>query len=357
MSFAIDARLVCGTSTGDSTYWTGLLQGLSQLEFPETVLLYSNAPKPLNIPWHPNFRWILLEARSSRWWSLVQFPLAARRAGASVVHTQYSLSPLVRKGGISTIHDVSFLIGPDWFSARDRVLLRHSIPATVKRAARVITVSATSRREIESLIPAAKGKTEVTYNACPSWIEAVPRAVASDVVHERLGLDGPFLLTVGTRWPRKNMRLAVDAVQMLPPELPHKLVVTGKAGWGDQTIGTRGVGVGYVDNYLLSCLYSSAEMYLAPSFHEGFGIPLLEAFRCGCPVLCSEGGALPEVAGDAARVVRSWEAGEWARQIQETLGDRSTLDSLRQRGLRREREFSWEQTARQTLEIYREVAL
>jgi glycosyltransferase involved in cell wall biosynthesis len=111
-----------------------------------------------------------------------------------------------------------------------------------------------------------------------------------------------------------------------------------------------------VSNEQLASLYTAADLYLAPSRHEGFGVPLLEAFRCGCPVVCSTGGALPEVASDAAEVVDSWEPSVWTERIQGLLGDSGKLNELRRRGFEREKEFSWVDSARRLCDLYREVA-
>jgi glycosyltransferase involved in cell wall biosynthesis len=354
--FALDARLVKGTSTGDSTYWTSLVEAMVDQEHSARVLLFSDVEKPSDLQLGPRFQWVFAPAKSSRWWSLVTFPMLARSLGADVIHTQYSLSPLVGNRGVTTVHDISFFIGPEWFKPKDRFILSKTVPGAVRRAAKVITVSETSRKEIEKYMPAAVGKVAVTPLASPSWIQRVDRSIALEAVRAKLGVDAPFILTVGTRWPRKNMQLAVDAVSGLDGRFPHQLVVTGKAGWGEAGLGSRGRSVGYVDADTLSCLYSAAELYLAPSRHEGFGIPLMEAFRCGCPVVCSSGGALPEVAGDAGIVETSWEASDWAQAISHLLDDPSKLDSLRSRGLERERLFTWAETARRTLEVYREVA-
>ncbi len=353
---AIDARLVMGTSSGDSTYWTSLLEGLVDSASDLDFKLISNTPKPEGMVLAPNFSWHQVPAKSSRLWSLFAFPLAAKKLGAKVIHAQYSLSPLVGSIGITTIHDVSFMIGPEWFKPRDRLILCRTVPIAAWRARRVITVSETSKREIESLIPCAKGKTTSTPLACPSWIKRVDRAEAKTRVAERLGFTDPYILSVSTRWPRKNMELAVHAASGLDSRFPHRLVLSGKAGWGDMSLGKRGTASGYVDTEMLSNLYSGADLYLAPSRHEGFGIPVLEAFRCGCPVVCSAGGALPEVAGDSAVVMDSWEPSDWTAAIDGLLGDPSKLDSLRDRGLRREPLFSWAETARRTAEVYREVA-
>ncbi|HVT12137.1 MAG TPA: glycosyltransferase family 1 protein [Fimbriimonadaceae bacterium] len=345
---AIDARLAAGESTGDSSYWSGLLYGLSQIKHVARFLLFSNAEPPSAIPCCDNFEWIELPARNSRWWSLVAFPLAARKRGASVLHTQYNLSPLAGRIGITTIHDVSFFIGPEWFRPRDLFLLRRFVPASAKRARRVITVSETSRGEIEKFIPSARGKVAVTPLACPIHINPASTVDA----RAKFGLDGPFLLTVGTRWPRKNMSLAIEAAKLSG----YRIVVTGKPGWGEGDFPSHAVATGYVDAETLSALYREASLYLAPSRHEGFGLPVLEAFACGCPVMCSSGGSLPEVAGDAAVVVDSWNSADWAARIREIMADSSKLDDLRRRGSARGAEFSWEATARKTMEIYQQVA-
>lgn len=348
---ALDARLVGGSSTGDSTYWTGLLHGLARVSSEFRFLLFSNAPRPPGIP--DFFEWVHLPAFSPRWWSLVSFPLAVRKAGADLVHVQYSLSPLVRNG-ITTVHDVSFLIGPEWFPARHRLLLQKTVPASIHRALRVITVSNTSKAEIESKIPLALGKTRVTPLAGHPEVHPKPREESLAWVRNKLGVNDPFLLSVSTRWPRKNMQLAIDAVAQLREPAPQ-LVLTGKAGWGDERMTDRVVATGYVDFEALSYLYSAAELYLAPSRHEGFGLPIVEAFTCGCPVLASSGGALPETVGEAGVIEPSWQASDWSASIERLLGDSSNLDELRKRGLERATKFTWEETARKTLEVYREA--
>ncbi|MBC8063969.1 MAG: glycosyltransferase family 4 protein [Chlorobia bacterium] len=346
---AIDARLVGGTSTGDSSYWAGLLHGLSHLDLDLHFLLFSNAVLPATIPESDKFSWIHVPARSSRWWSYVAFPLKARKLGARAIHTQYSLSPLAGRLGITTIHDVSFFIGPEWFKPRDRMILRQTVPAAVRRSRKVIAVSKTCAAEIERYMPGAAKKTVPIYNGLPPWVHQVSEP---SVALDKIGVKQPYMLTVGTQWPRKNMQLAINAAKEYR-EMP--LVVTGKAGWGDQAEGAHVKAVGYVDNETLCALYSGASLYLAPSRHEGFGIPVIEAFACGCPVLCSTGGALPEVAGDAAVVEPTWDSTHWAGTIREMLADSSKLMELCQRGFERVKKFDWIESARQTADVYREV--
>ena len=298
----------------------------------------------------------MVPSRSSRWWSLIRFPLVARRRGARALHTQYNLSPLAGPRGITTVHDVSFLIGPEWFRPVDRILLARFVKPSARRAAKVITVSETSKRDIVAHLGIDASKVVATPLAAGLAVEPMDRDAAAALVEAELGLARPYLLTVGTRWPRKNTALAVAAVEGLAEADPHVLALTGKAGWGEGELGARTRPVGYVTDRQLSALYSSAEAYLAPSRYEGFGLTLLEAFRCGCPVLASTGGAHPEVAGGAARLMDSWEPADWSAALGDMLGDSSNLAAMRKRGLLRAAHFSWEETARLTADVYREVA-
>lgn len=352
---AIDARSVGRNHTGDTTYWTGLIRGLAQLDSDLCYLLFSNAPAPPEIPENERFRWIVLPSHSARWWSLFRFPLTARRMGARVIHTQYNLSPLVTSGGITTIHDVSFYHEPSWFKPRDRVLLQRFVPASARRASKVFTVSEFSKREILKYIPGLDGRVVVTYNAGSDHVRAVPKDEAKSRIATELGLDVPYLLTVGTRWPRKNMNLALRAVDRLCDSLPHRLVVTGKAGWGDEDASPRAQITGFVSDDLLSALYSAADLYLAPALYEGFGITLLEAFHCGCPVIASANGAHEEVAGSAALIENTWQPAQWALAIENLLGDSSKLDEMRRAGFERAGRFTWRDSAQKAEQVYREV--
>ncbi len=356
-TFAIDARLISTRNTGDTSYWRGLINGLSKLHSNDArFLLLSNVDRPAGIPDSEQFQWQKVTSRNRLWWSLVAFPLAAKRHRAAAIHTQYSLSPLVGSRGVTTIHDISPMINPAWFSEQDSARFGRQIPASCRIANQIITVSQTSKAEIESFIPAAKGKVSVTYNGPSEFIQPIDRQSAKNLVSERLKISGPYVFTLGTRWKRKNTALAIEAVEHLDAVLPHRLVVTGQA-YGDETEepGRRTVWTGYLDDEMVSALYSGADAYLAPSLHEGFGIPVLEAFACGCPVVASSGGALPEVVGDAGEIVPDFDPATWAERLTSVLTDPSKVIGMRQRGFERLSQFDWAKTAQQTLDVYRKV--
>jgi glycosyltransferase involved in cell wall biosynthesis len=171
-----------------------------------------------------------------------------------------------------------------------------------------------------------------------------------------LGIDGPYILAIGARWPRKNLALAIRAAELLPSELPHKLLVVGKEGWGEEGGGKRTVATGYLPNESLPPLYAGADLFVFPSLYEGFGIPMIEAFASGTPVLASSGGSLPEVSGGAAEIVDSFEASDWAGAITRLLRDSSKISEMRKRGLERSKAFSWKETAAKTVSVYEEAA-
>lgn len=353
-SIAIDGRLLTGSHTGDRSYWRGLLWGLAQLETDLRLFVLTNSEDLSEIPKAAHIVPVFVPG-SGRWWSLAKFPTVARKLGCRAIHTQYNLSPLAGARGITTIHDVSFFIGPEWFQPRDLAILQRFVPLSASRASKVITVSETSRTEIEAHIPQARGKTIVTYNALDPFFNSMSRDDAVPIMAS-YGVSQPYALTVGTRWPRKNQELAVRAVEALPDTTALNLAVIGKEGWGSDRTSDRVRFTGYLPDEHLPAAYAAASVYLAPAFHEGFGIPLLESWASGCPVICSTGGAMPEVAGEAAEIVPGFEPHAWAATIERLIGDSGTLEAMRRRGKDRLKAFSWVESAKKTLEVYREVA-
>lgn len=348
---ALDARLVETQSTGDTSYWRGLITALEKIAPADVqIVLYGMGPRPEGFA--PALEWRTVKAKSSRVWSLVDFPRFAQAEGADVIHTQYNLSPLVGDRGVTTIHDISFLINPSWYSLKDRILLLTQIPRSVKRAAAILTVSETSRKEIEARLPAARGKTFVTPNALDPTFRPPDRDAAQKTVRAQFGLSQPYLFAINSRWKRKNISLLYQAWSKLDLATAPALVTCGPG----ESYGPGHYHLGYVEDEHVPALYAAAECFLLPSFHEGFGIPLLEAFAARCPVIASTGGAIPEVVGRAAQLVDSFRPEDWAGAIREVLAGSGTVQERVRMGLDRVNAYSWIDTANRTLEVYRGVA-
>lgn len=253
---------------------------------------------------------------------------------------------------------------PQFAAAYNCFVLKKGVGRSIQASDAVLTISEFSKREIEEIHPYAKGKVFVTYPGIGAdFSPASPEAVRE--IRRKLGLTRPFLLTVGTIEPRKNLEFLVDVFERLAPE-GYDLVVSGAPGWRYDSIFARFEGtrfpkqfhyVRYVPDGGLTALYSAAALYVTPSHYEGFGFPPLEAMACGAPVLSSNGGSLPEVLGDAATIVNGFDADEWAQAALRVLrSSQQELDARRAHGIAHARSFTWERCVRQTLDQYRKVA-
>ena len=174
----------------------------------------------------------------------------------------------------------------------------------------------------------------------------------------------PFILAVGVLQPRKNLARLVEAFAAVARSIPHQLVLVGKEGWAHDELqatiaraglGSRIVFTGYVPDADLPGFYNAADVFVYPSLYEGFGLPPLEAMQCGTPVIAGDTSSLPEVVGDAGILVDPRDTGKIAAALADLLRDERERARLRELGFERAKRFSWEETARQTVEVYRDV--
>ena len=301
-------------------------------------------------------------------WAKLGAPAFDRLSGpADVFHfTNFVARPVRRGRTVLSIHDMSFERFPEFAEARNRAYLHANVARSVARADLIVTDSEFSRREIEELLPEARGRVRTTLlGISPDFRPAPAEAVAK--VRAKLGLERPFLLDVGTVEPRKNLPFLVDFWEKLAPD-GFDLVVAGAPGWRCEPIFERFAEaerrfpgrfhyVRYVPDGLLEALYTAAALFAIPSHYEGFGFPPLEAMACGAPVLSSDGGSLPEVLGSAARVVRGFDADAWAHAALELLREAPSDRAARiAAGRAQAARFTWERCAQETLAVYREAA-
>ena len=191
-------------------------------------------------------------------------------------------------------------------------------------------------------------------------MEAALPEVTQEVL-AALGIEGRYVLAVGTLEPRKNLSRLLDAHMQLPEALRARfpLMVAGGGGWKNEELTEKLATVdhvrhlGAVDRSQLTALYTGAALFVYPSIAEGFGLPILEAMACGTPVLTSNTTSMPEIAGGAALLVDPHDTTAIARQLEQLLTDSVAVKDLSERGLARAQEFSWEKTARATLDVYR----
>ena len=258
---------------------------------------------------------------------------------------------------IVTVHDLAFLVVPFAFPPKWRALYRAGLRAAVKRADAIITPS---RNTAEDLL----SRTKVD----PERVHVIPLAAALDLgdadpddVLSRLKVPVPFVLSVGTLEPRKNLVRLIRAYRRAAATgIPHALVLAGPLGWRHQTllreIALKGPGdvmlTGPLSPQQLDALYRRAAALVYPALYEGVGLPVLEAMARAVPVICSNTSSLPEVTGDAALGVNPMWVREIASAIQTVAADAGLAGRLAERGPARAERFSWDETARLTLQVY-----
>jgi glycosyltransferase involved in cell wall biosynthesis len=292
-------------------------------------------------------------------WTQLLAGRAARRAGADLLHgVHYELPLRARLPQVVTVHDLTLLSHPEWHEAAKVRYFGWAMRRAVAAATRVLCVSATTAADLAERLDVPPGRVDVT----PLGTDLAPASADQvDALRRRLGLDGPYLLGLGTVEPRKDLPTLVRAFAALAGELPHRLVLAGLAGWGAGELAAAIEACGVADRVLVAgyvaeadkaALLTGAEVFAYPSRYEGFGLPVLEAMACGTPVVTTTGGSLPEVAGDAATLVDPGDEHALAAAIAKLATDPAARKDAAARGRARAATFTWRRCAEATAAAY-----
>lgn len=300
-----------------------------------------------------------------RWWT-IGLPLYVRQHRLTLFHgTNYNLPLWHGCPTVVTIHDLSLLLHSNTHREDLVRRARKRLPTMTRIATRIITDSESVKKEICEHL-----------SVLPEKITAVPLAPRrgfhpaeveqSRDTCRRLGVEDDFILFVGTVEPRKNLITLVRAFDELlrTTELRPQLVIAGAKGWLTEELFAnvdaaarreRILFTGYISDEELRALYSSCRVCVYPSLYEGFGLPTLEAMACGAPVITSRIPVMIETVGASARLIEPTEVGQLTEALVEMLTDENARTHFAQSGFQRAAEFTWERTARKTLEVYRQA--
>lgn len=260
---------------------------------------------------------------------------------------------------VSTIHDLAILKYPE--TAHPKIVKAHqkSWQQLKDRKAHIIAVSQATKKDVVELLNFPNWRVHVVPEALPTEILDISLSLIDKditVIKNKYQLDKPYILFVGVREPRKNLERLIKA--WLPLQEKVDLIVVGDKGWSEQTVtnSTHLRFLGKVSDQALCVLYSEAELFAYPSLYEGFGLPILEAFQYGTPVLTSDLSAMIEVAGNAAELVDPFSITDIRRGINKILNENSESQKKRlQRMIIRKQMFDWKKVAWQTEKVYQQA--
>ena len=296
---------------------------------------------------------------------------AAKTVGAVDIYHAPSpeVPPDIDARFVVTVHDLIYKTYPQGHTQETLALSEAQFQSFIPRAARIICSSRSTQDDVHRYFPAVKSKTCYIYQgvdtnffySLPHWEISSTRKMMRDK-----GIVEPFILFVGTIEPRKNLKGLLEAFARLKQKriFKGKLVVAGMIGWkgGGLTGLIEHLGIkdeviflGFIANDHLRALYNLAEVFVFPSFYEGFGYPILEAFSCGAAVVTSNMSSCPELAADAALTVDPADPDKIAQAIARVIQDAGLRNTLRQKALARAQGFNNQETARKTLRVYEEV--
>jgi glycosyltransferase involved in cell wall biosynthesis len=371
MRIAIDAHSVGAKLGGNESYAVNLIEALAQIDSTNDYTLYvttNEARNRFHNRW-PNFKVRLTLPHTP----LIRIPLTLsaelRKHPVDVLHVQFTAPPFCPCPVVVSIHDLSFEHLPETFNRRSRTQLRLTVRHSARRAARILSLSEHTRRDIIETYGINEDHIDAIPLAAPEHFAPVQDNDEIQRVRHNYGIDGDYILSVGSIQPRKNLARLIRAYASLRGEVTAKklpkLVLAGKCAWlYDETLraldesGAKEAVVltGYVPESDLPALYSGAVCFVYPSYFEGFGLPPLEAMKCGAPVIVGNRTSLPEVVGDAALLVDPFDVAAIGAAIKRLIEDPELRTELSIKGQERANAFNWRETARRTLAVYKQVA-
>lgn len=264
---------------------------------------------------------------------------------------------------VISVMDLSFLYYPDLFNKKDLLQLRRWTEYSVKKARKVITISNSSKNDIIKEYKIAGESVVVTHLGIKDFTTLSPRVYGMNQLKNKYGLAEKYILFVGTLQPRKNISRLIDAFSKLS-EKDLQLVIVGKKGWLYEEILEKPRQLGIDDkvkflenigNDELPLLYKHAVCMVLPSLYEGFGLPVLEAMKYGCPVITSNVSSLPEAGGDACLYVDPEDTDDITAKMAALINDEKLRKELIEKGKKQVAKFNWETTASATLSVLEET--
>ena len=399
MLIAINANELCTPGVNGVKYYTyNLLKALIDLDSKNKFVLYSKSKfqeefrleiskkRPGSFSQNIDFRGKKFKKELDKnffhkvikwrlpFWTYTRFPLELRRIKPDVLFMPIQAVPffLPRCRAVVVVHDLAFLKFPDDFTFKDRLKLSFHTRRAVKCATRIIVPSEATKKDIIKYYGVEPRKIRVIYHGYGQKFQ-IPNSkfqINSKIQNSKFRIQKPYILFVGAVQPRKNIQGLIKAFEALKsrfkiPNSRFKLAIAGPKGWLYKDIFEKArkskyakdiIFTGQISREELSEIYRNAEVFVLPSFYEGFGLTILEAMAEGIPVIASNVSSMPEVVGDAGVLVNPYKVDEITEAIYKIITDNDLRNKLIQKGFKQVQKFSWEKCGKETIEVISEIA-
>lgn len=350
LRIGIDVHQIGERQTGNERFIANLVPAIRAACDHDLVLYFTHADALSAWPAMPRTTTRLVRPAAAPVRIPVSLAWHALRDHLDVLLVQYTGPPLASCPVVTVVHDVAFALFPHFFTPRERIWMRRTIPVTIRRAAAIVTVSEFSKAELRRVFPVTAGRdVTVAHDAVDP--------VFADATRRRSPLEPPFVLAVGNLQPRKNLETLIRAFDRLlerRPDLPERLVLVGKEVFAAASVHAeaarlrdagRIVFTGYVPDGDLVGLMQGASAFAYPSVYEGFGLPPLEAMAAGVPAILSDIPVTREIHGDGALRVPPMDVDAWSDGLERILTDPALRARLTDAGRARAARYTWTEAA------------
>lgn len=374
MHIGIDYTSALNQRAGIGRFTRGLVGGLAEVDRTHQYLLVhartrrasQSCPLPDNFTLRqlPFGEWAMAVA-----WQRLGLPVPVELLSGrlDIFHApDYLLPPLWKAQGVITVHDLSFLLYPECAEPNLVRYLSRAVPKSIDRAALVLADSFSTKKDLIRLLGVPERKVEVVHGGVDARFTRVTDQSVLQRVRRRYPVESPYILSLGTVEPRKNLSRLMEAYAALRTsgKISHRLLIAGARGWRNSELARVYerlklddciAFLGFVPDEDLPALYTLADLFVYPSLYEGFGLPPLEAMACATPVVCSNTSSLPEIVGDAAALIDPLDVAGLSSAMESLLGNGAQAGLLAARGRERASSFTWARAARRLVSIYEEV--
>ena len=354
-----------------------LINELQKIDSENEYVIFVKPDEDVNaIKETANFKIVKLAGGPYPTWEQIALPKAALKEGCDILHCTSNTAPVVSNIPlVTTLHDIIYmesisLLGKSgtWYQKFGNMYRRLIVPKIVKKSDKIITVSKFERNRISEFfkLPKDDKRLVAIYNGVTEHFKKIDDEVELDRVKQLYKLPDNFLFFLGNTDPKKNtpgvlkafsdyLKKTGDDMYLVMLDYEESALNSILADIGDTDLKSRIILTGYVINTDLPAIYNLCKIFLYPSLRESFGIPMLEAMRCGVPVITSNTSSMPEVSGNAAFIIDPYKPNEITNAIIELINNEELRTDLIQKGIKQSKKFSWRNMAKEVLSLYKTV--